>query len=104
MVPLGGAKSSKRGTLVAGSGDPEDVVVSSNAKTHQIQVLTQDEEKKKVVLKAKASRSSSARLPKIIIEKEEQKSYPTESLEYRWPFTMYYMKAYVTYDDLGTQF
>ena len=49
MVPLGGTKSGKQRVTEATNRDPEEVVVSnSNGKTHQIQVITQDEEIKKV--------------------------------------------------------
>ena len=96
MIPLGDnrlSEDSKRKNGVGGSRDKrkDEDHVTSNAKTHQIQVVNIVEKE------TKSSRKAPLRPPKIVIE-EEQKSCPTDIMEYRWPFTMYYMKAYVTYD------
>ena len=106
MIPLGDkdkmSEDLRRKIGVVARDQKRDDQGSNTApKTHQIHVVntvetTHTQSTKKVLGSGSLLRVPN-NVPKIVIE-EEQKSCPTEIMEYRWPFTMYYMKAYIAYD------
>ena len=105
MIPLGDkdkmTEDLRRKIGVARERRGDQDPITSNAKTHQIHVVnivdtTQTQSTKKGFGSGSLLRVPNP-VPQIVIE-EEQKSCPSEIMEYRWPFTMYYMKAYIAYD------